>query len=65
MNPLFEVLTFSEATETWGLNSSTLRKAITYSDRLKEGIDYRKSASTWLIRKESMERVYGKLEIKK
>lgn len=64
MNVLYEVLTFSEATKLWNLNSSTLRKAITYSDRLIEGEDYRKSANTWLIKKGSMERVYGKLEQK-
>lgn len=64
-NPLNEVLTFSEATALWELSDSTLRKTIGYSDRLKEGIDYRKSGKTWLIRKSTMERIYGKLENKK
>ena len=53
-----EVLTFAEASKKWGLADSTLRKLVT-TDKLEEGIDYRKSGSTWLITKEAMIRIYG------
>lgn len=55
------ILTFKEASEKWGLNDSTLRKLVT-TDKLKEGIDYRKSGNVWLITKKAMESLYGKLE---
>ncbi|KPU42146.1 hypothetical protein OXPF_39250 [Oxobacter pfennigii] len=61
-NELYNVLTFPEATQMWNLSESTLRKAIGTAKRLEEGVDYRKSGSVWLIRKSSMERVYGKLK---
>lgn len=53
-------MTFSEATEKWGLADSTLRK-MTTTDKLKEGIDYRKSGKVWLITNDAMERVYGSI----
>lgn len=62
-NELYKVLTFSEASAKWNLNESTLRKAVN-TDRLIEGEDYRKSGKVWLIRKETMEKLYGKLEEK-
>ncbi|WP_346905947.1 helix-turn-helix domain-containing protein [Clostridium sp.] len=52
------VMTFAEATERWGLADSTLRKLVT-TDKLQEGIDYRKSGKVWLITEEAMKRVYG------
>jgi hypothetical protein len=52
------VMTFAEATEKWGLKDSTLRKLAT-TEKLKEGIDYRKSGKVWLITKEAMIRIYG------
>lgn len=58
INPLDEVMSFSEATKKWNLGESTLRMA-TNRKSLIEGIDYRKSGSTWLITIEAMERVYG------
>lgn len=57
------ILTFSEACELWGLNESTLRKAVSQGrDGLKLGIDYRKSGKSWLITRSAMERIYGKLK---
>lgn len=57
-NFLDSVMTFSEATEKWGLGESTLRSMVK-SNRLKEKRDYRKSGGVWLIRKDSMEKSYG------
>lgn len=58
-----KVLTFAEAEEKYGLSKGTLRKYLYQTEkekqRIKEGIDYRKSGKTWLITKEAMERVYG------
>lgn len=57
-NPLDEVMAFSEASEIWGLGESTLRSTVR-TDKLQEGIDYRKSGKVWLITKDAMMRVYG------
>ncbi|MDF2608940.1 MAG: hypothetical protein K0R92_414 [Lachnospiraceae bacterium] len=59
-NPTFleSVMTFAEATEKWGLGESTLRSMVR-DNRLKEDIDYRKSGKVWLIRKDSMIKLYG------
>ncbi len=56
-----EVLTIKEAADLWGKEVSTLRRVI-QGNKFIEGADYRKSGSTWLITREAMERVYGKLE---
>ena len=53
-----EVMTFAEATQRWGLADSTLRKLAT-TNKLLEGLDFRKSGKVWLIAKEAMERIYG------
>lgn len=59
MNELYEVMTFKEASEKWGKKSdSTLRMAVR-TDKLKEGIDYRKSGNVWLITKSAMIKIYG------
>ena len=50
-NPFDGLLSFKEATDLWGLNESTLRKAVTYG-KLKENIDV-------IITQEAMEREYG------
>lgn len=55
---LNDVMTFSEASEKWGLGESTLRSVIR-TNKLTEGIDYRKSGKVWLITKEAMQRLYG------
>ena len=60
MNVLNEVYTIKEASELWGIHTSTITKLITTTDKLLSGIDYKKSGSTWLITKEAMRNVYGK-----
>lgn len=57
-NILEEVMTFAEAAEKWGLGESTLRSTIK-TDKIKEGIDYRKSGKVWIILKSTMFREYG------
>lgn len=69
MKDIDKVMTFAEAEEIYGLASGTLRKYIFQTNkekqRIKEGIDYRKSSKTWLVTKEAMERIYGNGEGKK
>lgn len=57
-NLIENVLTFTEASKTWGLSDSTLRKLV-LTNKLTNGIDYRKSAGTWLITRDAMKRLYG------
>ena len=61
---IFEVLTFSEAEQEYGLASGTLRKYLFQTakekQRIKEGIDYRKSGKTWLVTRDAMEREYNR-----
>lgn len=52
------LLSFADATSLWGLNESTLRKAITYH-HLTEGIDVQKFGKQWVITRSAMEREYG------
>lgn len=56
--PFDGLMAFSDATELWGLNESTLRKAITYG-KLINGVDVCKFGKQWVISKEAMHRVYG------
>lgn len=53
-----DILTFTEASEEWGLDSSTLRKVVK-TNKLTENIDYRKSGKVWLITREAMIKLYG------
>jgi hypothetical protein len=55
---LAQVYTFSEAAELWNIDSSTLRHRVT-SEKLLEGIDYKKSGKVWLITRSAMQRLYG------
>ena len=61
-NILNEVMTFAEATEKWGLGESTLRSTVN-TNKLIEGIDYRKSGKVWLVTYNAMLREYGEPEI--
>lgn len=61
--PLFDIYTTTEAALKWGLNESTVRKAI-QTGRFNLGTEYRKAGRVTLITKEAMEKVYGKLENK-
>lgn len=62
-NFLNSVMTFAEASKVWGLGESTLRSMVN-SNRLEEGKDYRKSGKVWLIKKESMIKLYGEPKTK-
>lgn len=52
------MLTFSEAAAYWNIDASTLRHRVN-SEKLIEGIDFKKSGKVWLITKNAMERLYG------
>ena len=56
--PFDNLMAFSDATELWGLNESTLRKAIEYG-RLIDGVDVCKFGKQWIISKDAMYREYG------
>lgn len=56
---LKDILTISEASQIWGVPLKTLRDRCNIS-KIFTNKDIRKSAGTWLITREAMERVYGK-----
>jgi len=56
--PFHGLLSFSDATELWGLNESTLRKAVSYR-KLIEGVDVQKFGKQWIVTRDAMEREYG------
>jgi len=56
--PFDGLIAFSDATQLWGLNESTLRKAITYG-KLINGIDVCKFGKQWVISSDAMKREYG------
>ena len=56
--PFDGLMAFSDATELWGLNESTLRKAITYV-KLVNGFDVCKFGKQWVVSVEAMKREYG------
>ena len=56
--PFDGLMAFSGATELWGLNESTLRKAITYG-KLVNGVDVCKFGKQWVVSIEAMKREYG------
>lgn len=57
-SPFDNLMAFSDATELWGLNESTLRKAISYG-KLINGVDVCKFGKQWIITMEAMRREYG------
>ena len=57
-NKINEVMTFSEASEKWGISISTLRM-MARTNRAIEGVDIRKSGKVWLITIDAMKRLYG------
>ena len=59
--PFDGLLSFRDATELWGLNESTLRKAISYG-KFIDGIDVCKFGKQWVVTIDAMEREYGKLK---
>lgn len=56
--PFDGLMAFSDATALWGLNESTLRKAITYG-KLVNGVDVCKFGKQWVVSAEAMRREYG------
>ena len=60
--PFDGLMAFTDATELWGLNESTLRKAISYG-KLINGIDACKYGKQWVISTEAMKREYGQPKV--
>ena len=56
--PFDGLMSFGDATELWGLNESTLRKAITYG-KLVNGVDVCKFGKQWVVSVDAMKREYG------
>ena len=56
--PFDGLIAFTDATELWGLNESTLRKAISYG-KLTKGIDACKYGNQWIVSVAAMKREYG------
>lgn len=56
--PFDNLIALSDATYLWGLNESTLRKAVSYG-KLKPGVDVLKFGKQWIISKQAMIREYG------
>ena len=56
--PFDGLMAFGDATTLWGLNESTLRKAITYG-KLTVGTDVCKYGKQWVITVDAMYREYG------
>jgi len=57
-NPFEGLIAFSEATLLWGLNESTLRKAVFYG-KLVPDVDCKKFGNQWVVTKDAMLREYG------
>lgn len=57
-SPFDGLIAFTEACEMWGLNESTLRKAVSYG-KLVDGIDVCKFGKQWVVTISAMEREYG------
>lgn len=56
--PFDGLMLFSDATRLWGLNESTLRKAVTYG-KLVNGVDVCKFGKQWVVSAGAMKREYG------
>lgn len=56
--PFDGLIAFSDATELWGLNESTLRKAVFYG-KLINGVDVCKFGKQWVVSVDAMVREYG------
>lgn len=56
--PFDDLIALSDATELWGLNESTLRKAIAYG-KLVNGVDVCKFGKQWVVSIDAMKREYG------
>ena len=56
--PFDGLMSFSDASELWGLSGSTLRKAIAYG-KIVPGADARKYGKQWVVNCDAMLREYG------
>ena len=56
--PFDGLIAFTEATDLWKLNESTLRKAIAYG-KLINGVDACKFGKQWVVSVDAMKREYG------
>ena len=56
--PFDGLMALSDATVIWGLNESTLRKAISYG-KLIDGIDVHKFGKQWLVSTDALIQEYG------
>ena len=56
--PFDDIVSFADASMIWGLNESTLRKAVAYG-KFVDGIDICKYGKQWLITMTAMRREYG------
>lgn len=57
-NPFEGLLSFAEAAKKWGIDDSTLRKAVT-SGKIVENADAKKFGKQWIITEEAMQRIFG------
>lgn len=58
VTPFDGLISFSDASELWGLSESTLRKAVAYG-KIVPGVDARKYGKQWIINCDAMLREYG------
>lgn len=56
--PFDGLMSFSDASELWGLSESTLRKAVAYG-KIVPGVDARKYGKQWVVNRDAMSREYG------
>ena len=56
--PFDGLISFSDASELWGLSESTLRKAVAYG-KIVPGVDARKYGKQWIVNRDAMMREYG------
>ncbi|RCX13838.1 uncharacterized protein DUF2442 [Anaerobacterium chartisolvens] len=62
--PFDNLIAFGDATDLWGLNESTLRKAVSYG-KLIDGVDVKKFGKQWIVSKAAMIREYGQPQAEK
>ena len=56
--PFDGLMSFSDASELWGLSESALRKAVAYG-KIIPGVDARKFGKQWVVTRDAMYREYG------
>lgn len=57
-SPFDGLMSFSDASELWGLSESTLRKAGAYG-KIVPRVDARKYGKQWIVNRDAMTREYG------